>query len=116
MSPRTLYEAFQHQVQSRPDATALLLDAAANVSCPCSWHELSIVVNRVAERIENQLNRDPNLARRVTHLSDNRDVDIVVALASLRLLRPAASFVLVSRPSIVRFGQNQSCLMQNTCA
>ncbi len=85
MSPRTLYEAFQHQVQSRPDATALLLDAAANVSCPCSWHELSIVVNRVAERIENQLNRDPNLARRVTHLSDNRDVDIVVALASLAL-------------------------------
>lgn len=85
MSQKTLYEAFQHQVQSRPDATALLLDADSKVACQCSWHELSVVVNRAAERIEHQLNGDPTLPRRVTHLNDNRDADIVIALASLAL-------------------------------
>ena len=85
MSQKTLYEAFQHQVQSRPDATALLLDAADNAACQCSWHELSVVVNRAAARIEQKLNVDPTLPRHVTHVSDNRDVDVVVALASLAL-------------------------------
>ena len=78
MSQKTLYEAFQHQVQSRPDATALLLDADAKVACRCSWHELYVMVNRAADRIEHQLNRNPTLPRRVTHLNDNRDADIVI--------------------------------------
>jgi len=82
---KTLFEAFQHQVHSRPDATALLLDSPQNTACKCSWHALAVVVKHAADRIENQLTRDAALYRRVTHLSDNSDADLVIALASLAL-------------------------------
>ena len=85
MSTKTLYEAFQHQVHSRPDATALLLDSPHNTACQCSWHALSIVVNRVARRIANQLSLDSTVRRCITHLNENRDADLVIALASLAL-------------------------------
>lgn len=84
MSDNALYEAFQHQVDSRPDAVALLLDSPGNPACKCSWHALSIVVDRVAGRIATLASN--TISRRcITHSSVNSDSDIVIALASLKL-------------------------------
>ena len=84
MSDNSLYEAFQHQVHSRPDAVALLLDSPSDSACTCSWHALSIVVDRAASRIA-KLASNTTDHRCITHSSDNCDADIVIALASLKL-------------------------------
>jgi long-chain acyl-CoA synthetase len=84
VSDNALYEAFQHQVHSRPDAVALLLDSPGNPACRCSWHALSIVVDRAASRIAT-LASHTTAGRCITHSSDNCDADIVIALASLKL-------------------------------
>ena len=84
MSENTLYEAFQHQVCSRPDAVALLLDSPGNPACRCSWHALFIVVDRAASRIA-ALFSNTKTHPCITHSSDNCDADIVIALASLQL-------------------------------
>ncbi|MDB4634814.1 AMP-binding protein [Rubripirellula sp.] len=84
MSENALYEAFQHQVHSRPDAVALLLDSPSKPACKCSWHALSIVVDRVAGRIE-KLGSNTPAGHCLAHMSENCDADIVLALASLKL-------------------------------
>ncbi len=84
MSKNSLYQAFQHQAHSRPDAPALLLDASGNPACKCSWRTLSNVVDRVADRIARRVST-ATTRRCITHLSDNCEADIVIALASLKL-------------------------------
>lgn len=84
MSKKTLYDAFKHQVASRPDAVALLLDSSSKHTCPCSWHALSVVVDRAADRIAKLVSSTPSRTC-ITHASNNCDADIVIALASLKL-------------------------------
>ena len=84
MSDNSLYEAFQHQVHSRPDAVALLLDSPGSQACRCSWHALSVVVDRTASRLAT-LTSNTTSRHCITHSSANSDPDIVIALASLKL-------------------------------
>jgi len=85
VSTKTLFEAFQHQVESRPDATALLLDSQSNVPMRCSWKELAAVVKLAAASIVHQFDHDKPEQNCITHLSSNCDADVVIALAALAL-------------------------------
>ena len=84
VSENALYKAFQHQVDSRPDAAALLLDSTSNTARECSWHALSVVVDQIADRIATVFSTTTTV-RCITHASDNSDADIVIALASMKL-------------------------------
>ena len=85
MSWKSLYEAFTHQACSRPDATALLLTSSDSTERKCSWRSLATVVDSTVSRLQRQFAGGKIHPRCLGHASNNSDVDIVIALASMAL-------------------------------
>ncbi|MGI9474166.1 MAG: AMP-binding protein [Rubripirellula sp.] len=85
MSFQSLVEAFTHQVESRPDATALWVESSDEPVVPISWRQLARAVHLTSTALNDRFNANPSLPRRIGHASDNTVADIVLALAAMDL-------------------------------
>jgi long-chain acyl-CoA synthetase len=80
-----LIDAFLHQVDSRPDAIALVTQSSNHSVQTFSWQQLSVAVADCAWEIAQRFASSPASPRCIGHASDNTCADVVIALASMSL-------------------------------
>ena len=83
MSAPSFVDALTHQVDQRPDATALWVEGSGASPTSISWRSLATAVVRTSFLLEQRFARDPRQPRRIGHASDNSVVDVAIALASI---------------------------------
>lgn len=83
-SVERLIDAFLHQVESQPDAIALMGETSAGTSPQTvTWNQLAALVAHCASMISERLAKADSAPARVGYASDNSLVDVVIALSCM---------------------------------
>lgn len=82
----TLLDAFQYQVDNRPDSVALIAQrTSSGILESFTWASLAALTNVTLSHLSREFDRDPAVCRHLCHASDQTLSDVLIALASMHL-------------------------------